>query len=754
MPSFKKDKDSVQEKEYFEAVKKQKELQKKEEKAAKEKELQAHRARKQSQALDEHHLNSEFGSRSTSRFGNILVLQLFQFLAEATVVLFTELGSKVLKQEKQDGEAESPQKGKESKRPGPPSGSERKAGGIPVHDKEELKKWAGREGFIPIVIVSAAVIVIGMTLGQEGYTAGLREDYNKISPKEVNASYYDDLGVPRDAPTTEIRRAYKTLAKKWHPDKNPNCGECKETFSKIAKAYETLNDEKARREYDETGGVADAELVSPRSVPITPEEFESVVVRSNDYWAIQLYEPKSGQSSTFHPFWEHQVQKHGHLMRFGRVDMTDIKDYSWLPFKPVLFPTVFKISKRFGLEILPVTATHETHTILTKFVLSSFPLIGLPLTEQPGSLNRWLESRTSLPKVLLALPIGDKAGTGSKSLYGPRKVASSWDELFEFRHATPEDIRKLSLKDKHKPPPELMEKLPTNESTLNAAVYLFGTEAGKSHIPRDIAQIKWPDENEALEGTLRNHFADVYIENAAVLHQSNLDLLCSGVADQLRVFCLVLIDPPEGAVQKAREELRASKAAHDKEQEEFKASGGELSEGEDPFHVNVVKILTKGNSVLTKSTSNCRAEGFPRLVESLKGQQSFLVEADTLRVAVPKQTSSYQNLYQSLGLNENLEWLQKPDEDDLKFEDLVFNRRNTLPDCDEGFTPYLRRKIRENPLVNGGCCLIFVLVVLECVCQALVLMSWKWCLASASVLGIGLLQMPPFFRALVASSPF
>jgi DnaJ family protein A protein 2 len=59
-------------------------------------------------------------------------------------------------------------------------------------------------------------------------------------------SFYDDLGVAKDASMEDIKRAYKRLAMKNHPDK----GGDPEAFKKISVAYETLSDPQKRREYD------------------------------------------------------------------------------------------------------------------------------------------------------------------------------------------------------------------------------------------------------------------------------------------------------------------------------------------------------------------------------------------------------------------------------------------------------------------------------------------------------------------------
>jgi len=64
---------------------------------------------------------------------------------------------------------------------------------------------------------------------------------------------YAILGVARNASTDEIRRAYRRLAKKYHPDMNPGNKQAEEKFKEITAAHEVLNDPKKRKLYDEFG---------------------------------------------------------------------------------------------------------------------------------------------------------------------------------------------------------------------------------------------------------------------------------------------------------------------------------------------------------------------------------------------------------------------------------------------------------------------------------------------------------------------
>eukprot|EP01084_Bolivina_argentea_P178987 309321_1 len=66
--------------------------------------------------------------------------------------------------------------------------------------------------------------------------------------------YYAILGVDKEADEKTIKKAYRKLALKWHPDRNPdNTKQAEEKFKEISKAYEVLSDPKKRRAYDHGG---------------------------------------------------------------------------------------------------------------------------------------------------------------------------------------------------------------------------------------------------------------------------------------------------------------------------------------------------------------------------------------------------------------------------------------------------------------------------------------------------------------------
>ncbi|KIN06387.1 hypothetical protein OIDMADRAFT_190535 [Oidiodendron maius Zn] len=65
--------------------------------------------------------------------------------------------------------------------------------------------------------------------------------------------FYKLLGIDKQASDREIKRAYRTLSKKYHPDKNPNDSTAQQKFVEIAEAYEALSDSESRKIYDRYG---------------------------------------------------------------------------------------------------------------------------------------------------------------------------------------------------------------------------------------------------------------------------------------------------------------------------------------------------------------------------------------------------------------------------------------------------------------------------------------------------------------------
>ena len=65
--------------------------------------------------------------------------------------------------------------------------------------------------------------------------------------------YYKELGIDRNSSQADIKKAYRSLARKFHPDLNPGNSNSEKKFKSINEAYEVLSDQVSRNKYDKYG---------------------------------------------------------------------------------------------------------------------------------------------------------------------------------------------------------------------------------------------------------------------------------------------------------------------------------------------------------------------------------------------------------------------------------------------------------------------------------------------------------------------
>ncbi len=73
---------------------------------------------------------------------------------------------------------------------------------------------------------------------------------------EQKRDYYEVLGVEKNANDAALKKAYRALAKKYHPDTNPGDADAEKKFKEASEAYAVLSDPDKRRQYDQFGHAA------------------------------------------------------------------------------------------------------------------------------------------------------------------------------------------------------------------------------------------------------------------------------------------------------------------------------------------------------------------------------------------------------------------------------------------------------------------------------------------------------------------
>jgi curved DNA-binding protein CbpA len=97
----------------------------------------------------------------------------------------------------------------------------------------------------------------------------------------VNQSHYDVLCVPREATPLEIKAAFRRLARKHHPDKNPGDASATERYQRIQRAYDVLSDPEMRAVYDATGSDRQAPSLDMRARDVMLKIWQHYVMEAN-----------------------------------------------------------------------------------------------------------------------------------------------------------------------------------------------------------------------------------------------------------------------------------------------------------------------------------------------------------------------------------------------------------------------------------------------------------------------------------------
>ena len=100
--------------------------------------------------------------------------------------------------------------------------------------------------------VIMALLLITMLMTSSDDMFGSSTGFNQVRAEE-NRDFYKILGIPRSAKEKEIKKAFKKMSMKYHPDKNKGDEGAMKKYQDITAAYDALSDAERRRKYDQYG---------------------------------------------------------------------------------------------------------------------------------------------------------------------------------------------------------------------------------------------------------------------------------------------------------------------------------------------------------------------------------------------------------------------------------------------------------------------------------------------------------------------
>mmetsp|Transcript_96825 Transcript_96825/g.298488 ORF Transcript_96825/g.298488 Transcript_96825/m.298488 type:complete len:570 (+) Transcript_96825:2464-4173(+) len=475
-------------------------------------------------------------------------------------------------------------------------------------------------------MVAFTVAMLAARLMEEGYTPDQRLD--------SEANLYEVLGITSDADVMDIRKAYKALALSWHPDKNPGCESCPTRFARISEAYETLNSPENRKAYDQRKA-RKGSLASMSSAELTAEDFESRVLRSNEVWIVQVFDPSDGGCQHFHPVWEDVALSHQHIARFGRIDATKHKRaLDFLPQRVVLMPLVFRFARGVAPETFLWTGGEEQGSgAFSRFIMDAYPTVRR--LETASQLKSWWAADSA--RVLVTGPEAPprRGVKGLEYMQVPR-MAHAWAELVDFAAASPK-LAKSVLGQEFTP-----------ADGVTWAFTSRAVAAGPNSRTDSIQELKEAPAvlQDVVTAAVKSQVPPITVRN----HQQ----LCgaSSLGDAMRKFCLVFVDLPDARIAGVISELNASQSAYSQELLDLASSG---EDAEEPFHVQPVRLATRSARWPWQPAG--AGPGFSALWRETKRAPAFVIELETLRIA-PVKLSNLKELYQQIAY------------EDLKFGEL------------------------------------------------------------------------------------
>mmetsp|Transcript_60630 Transcript_60630/g.109256 ORF Transcript_60630/g.109256 Transcript_60630/m.109256 type:complete len:713 (-) Transcript_60630:122-2260(-) len=551
---------------------------------------------------------------------------------------------------------------KVGKKKGLSSGREEESEGFSV---KSLRQKADTYGG-PMLMLAFTVALFAVRAAEEGYAPAGADEYQ--------FNYYEALGASSSDDMMGIKKAYKASSLKNHPDKNPDCAECAETFAKISKAYETLGNVEKRQAYD-SGRRAKGAIESMSSEELTPENFESKVLRSNEVWFVQAYDPSDSKCKSFSAQWEDFADSSKEVAKFGRVDVTQPGMKDLLPMRVPLLPVVFRYVRGQSPDYFMWNGDEDRGgKALRRFMESSYPT--LSRFDAASEVASWWKADDQ-PRILVIGPSTTSHAAKPSDVMPVWRLSHVWAEFFSFSSA-----EKVVAAEGLGPEVDL------SKGTMWAVVSRLGGPGSPV----------MTTETKSIQGVLtaiEEILAEGIREQAPIATLRNYEQLCGATAlggDHFKSrYCLVLVDSSSSDAAKSVAELKASREAYSNEVQEMINSG---SDPEDPFSIQPVRVKTSGSRLPWNSAG--AGNSFHAAWAEASKARAFVIEMETRRIGGVK-TPSLKELFQNIAY-EDLKV------QDLSSDGLVLSR--LFPDPETS----LRRELSALLSSSFGALLAYLLV--------------------------------------------
>ncbi|CAD7956841.1 unnamed protein product [Amoebophrya sp. A25] len=393
-----------------------------------------------------------------------------------------------------------------------------------------------------ILLIAVVMVFLGvLKAGEESFNVG---DGPKRSSDEED--FYAILGVSKGVSEIDLKKGYKKLALRWHPDKNLNCEECANKFAKISRAYETLGDKSKRRMYDQTSAV-DLESLPSAAVTLTKQNWREKVLDSNGVWVIQTFTEADKNCRNFHQHWEEVVSNSNlaEAVHFGRVHAHEQQELiTQLPIAARVHPVVFLYAPSLSAEAVPTFAAQRaTPDKLQRWITSHVPVSALFRVQSLADFQAFVgspgsEAAPSKRRKLLLTMVGTK-----RASLALKRAAIQWSRLFQIAVVKAEVLKAdADLADAVK------DLLPakSDDRQLNLqlpTIAVLGTAEENGVDVSWVAEKVVTFPNTAIKADLLDRalysFQAEFL--APYLDVTNVELLCRSNS-QYRIYCLVEVD--------------------------------------------------------------------------------------------------------------------------------------------------------------------------------------------------------------------